>query len=138
MDDEYLWLLLPRREVSAAWADRATEMLLVPLLPAEAASVLDGLGVGTSSLNESSQTSSVVTEAAASKDTDDADRRWESLTVSERRVVLLAAEGLTNPEIGRQLYISPRTVSTHLKHAFVKLGVTSRVELAAFVVRREA
>ncbi len=41
----------------------------------------------------------------------------------------LAAAGLTNREIGQQLYLSPRTVSSHLYHAFPKLGVTPRAQL---------
>lgn len=61
---------------------------------------------------------------------------WASLTPSELEVVRLAAEGLTNPEIGRRLFISRRTVQTHLSHAFGKLEVASRVELAAYVARR--
>jgi hypothetical protein len=42
------------------------------------------------------------------------------------QIVQLAAAGFTNREIGQQLYVSPRTVSSHLYHAFPKLGVTSR------------
>jgi DNA-binding CsgD family transcriptional regulator len=61
---------------------------------------------------------------------------WESLTPSELEVVRLAAEGLTNPEIGQRLFISRRTVQTHLAHAFRKLDLSSRVELAAEAVRR--
>jgi DNA-binding CsgD family transcriptional regulator/tetratricopeptide (TPR) repeat protein len=61
---------------------------------------------------------------------------WESLTPSELDVVRLAAEGLTNPQIGQRLFISPRTVQTHLGHAFRKLDISSRVELAAESVRR--
>ena len=56
---------------------------------------------------------------------------WDALTGTERRVVDLAAQGLTNPEVGRRLGISRRTVETHLSHAFSKLGVSSRVQLAA-------
>src|SRR5207237_695912 len=56
--------------------------------------------------------------------------RWESLTQQERRVAWLVAEGISNPEIARRLGISARTVQTHVSHALVKLGVTSRVELA--------
>jgi DNA-binding CsgD family transcriptional regulator len=56
--------------------------------------------------------------------------RWESLTPAERRVAWLVAEGISNPEIARRLGISARTVQTHVSHALVKLGVTSRVELA--------
>jgi DNA-binding CsgD family transcriptional regulator len=62
---------------------------------------------------------------------------WESLTDAERRVVELAAEGLTNPQIGERLFISRRTAQTHLGHVFAKLGISSRVELAAEVTRRE-
>jgi DNA-binding CsgD family transcriptional regulator len=61
---------------------------------------------------------------------------WESLTPSELEVVRLTAEGLTNPEIGQRLYISRRTVQTHLAHAFRKLDISSRVELAAEAARR--
>ncbi len=55
---------------------------------------------------------------------------WASLTPTEARVVALVAEGKNGPEIGRQLYISPRTVQTHVTHAMRKLGLTNRVELA--------
>jgi DNA-binding CsgD family transcriptional regulator len=55
---------------------------------------------------------------------------WDSLTVAENRVARLAAEGRTNKQIAEQLYLSPYTVATHLKHVFTKLEVTSRVELA--------
>jgi DNA-binding CsgD family transcriptional regulator/tetratricopeptide (TPR) repeat protein len=55
---------------------------------------------------------------------------WDSLTVAENRVARLAADGRTNKQIAEQLYLSPYTVATHLKHIFTKLDVTSRVELA--------
>jgi DNA-binding CsgD family transcriptional regulator len=58
---------------------------------------------------------------------------WESLTGTERAVSLLVAEGLTNGAVARQLYISPHTVNTHLRHVFAKLGVSNRVALAAVV-----
>jgi DNA-binding CsgD family transcriptional regulator len=61
---------------------------------------------------------------------------WRALTTSELEVVRLAADGLTNPEIGRRLFISRRTVQTHLSSAFRKLEITSRVELAAHAARR--
>jgi DNA-binding CsgD family transcriptional regulator len=64
------------------------------------------------------------------------ERGWEALTPSELEVVKLAAAGLTNPEIGRRLFVSPRTVQTHLKHAFQKLELGSRVHLAAEVAKR--
>ena len=55
----------------------------------------------------------------------------DQLTPTELHVAQLAAQGLTNREIGERLYVSPRTVSTHLQRMFPKLGVTARGELAA-------
>ena len=63
---------------------------------------------------------------------------WESLTPTEQRVVDLVAEGLTNRQIGERLYVSPRTVQTHLAHIFAKLGVSTRAQLAAQVAHQQA
>src|SRR5204862_1079784 len=52
------------------------------------------------------------------------------LTPAERRVVELAADGLANKEIARSLFVTVRTVEVHLKHAYAKLGVRSRMQLA--------
>ena len=60
---------------------------------------------------------------------------WGSLTEAERITALLAAEGLSNPAIASRLFVSRHTVESHLKHAYTKLGVASRVELAALAVR---
>ena len=62
---------------------------------------------------------------------------WQSLTPSERAVVDLVAEGLSNPQIGQRLYISRRTVQTHLAHVFAKLQITSRTQLAAEAIRHQ-
>ncbi|HUR78886.1 MAG TPA: AAA family ATPase [Acidimicrobiales bacterium] len=56
---------------------------------------------------------------------------WDSLTDTERRIVELVTEGLTNRQIGERLYVSRRTVETHVSHVFSKLGMTSRAQLAA-------
>ena len=63
-------------------------------------------------------------------------RGWESLTESELRVAKLAAEGLTNRQIGERLFVSRRTVETHLKHVFQKLHLSTRAQLAAEAARR--
>ena len=55
------------------------------------------------------------------------------LTAREADVLGLVAKGLTNREIGQQLYLSHRTVRNHLYRIFPKLGITSRTELAAVV-----
>ena len=60
---------------------------------------------------------------------------WRSLTPAERAVAGLVAEGLSNPQIGERLYVSRRTVQTHVAHVFAKLDLTSRAHLAAEVTR---
>ena len=61
---------------------------------------------------------------------------WEALTDTELKVVRFVAERLTNPEIAERMFISRRTVQTHVSHALAKLGVTSRRDLAAEAARR--
>lgn len=57
-----------------------------------------------------------------------------SLTESEWRVARLVAEGLTNREVADQLFLSPHTVDSHLRHSFTKLGVNTRVELTRHIL----
>jgi DNA-binding NarL/FixJ family response regulator len=54
----------------------------------------------------------------------------DRLTPQELQIAQLAADGLSNPEIGERLFLSARTVASHLYRAFPKLGVASRAELA--------
>jgi DNA-binding CsgD family transcriptional regulator len=62
-----------------------------------------------------------------------ADRAQDRLTAQELHVAQLAAEGLTNRQIGQRLYLSHRTVSTHLHRIFPKLSITSRAELGTVI-----
>lgn len=61
---------------------------------------------------------------------------WGALTPTELEVALLVGEGLSNKEIGVRLFISPRTVHSHLTHVYTKLGLSSRLQLAQQAARR--
>jgi DNA-binding CsgD family transcriptional regulator len=61
---------------------------------------------------------------------------WASLTPTERQVVRLVSEGLANNDIAARLFVSPRTVQSHLTHVYTKLGLSSRVQLAQEAARR--
>jgi predicted ATPase/class 3 adenylate cyclase/DNA-binding CsgD family transcriptional regulator len=60
---------------------------------------------------------------------------WGSLTPTERDVVRLVSEGLANNDIAARLFVSPRTVQTHLTHVYTKLGLSSRVQLVQEAAR---
>jgi DNA-binding CsgD family transcriptional regulator len=62
---------------------------------------------------------------------------WASLTLTERDVVRLVNEELGNKDIATRLFVSPRTVQTHLTHVYTKLGLTSRMQLAQEAARHE-
>jgi predicted ATPase/DNA-binding CsgD family transcriptional regulator len=62
---------------------------------------------------------------------------WDSLTPAERQVVILVGEGLTNPEVGKRLFVSPRTVGHHLAHVYRKLNIHSRGALMKELADRE-
>jgi DNA-binding CsgD family transcriptional regulator len=68
----------------------------------------------------------LATGETARKRTDEA---RADLTPQEAHIAQLARDGLSNPEIGARLFISPRTVQYHLHKVFLKLDITSRNEL---------
>jgi DNA-binding CsgD family transcriptional regulator/tetratricopeptide (TPR) repeat protein len=63
---------------------------------------------------------------------------WESLTPTESKIAAMVAEGMSNPRIAAQLFLSPRTVATHVSHVLAKLGVHSRIDIAREAGRRSS
>ncbi|MFI0353261.1 ATP-binding protein [Actinomadura sp. 9N407] len=62
----------------------------------------------------------------------------EALTPQERQIALLVRDGLSNPEVGARLFLSPRTVEWHLRKVFTKLGISSRRQLPDALPCRES
>jgi DNA-binding CsgD family transcriptional regulator len=67
-----------------------------------------------------------------------ASRGWESLTPAEAKIAALVAEGMTNPQIATRLFLSHRTVATHVSHILGKLDVRSRIDIAREATDRRA
>ncbi len=63
---------------------------------------------------------------------------WDSLTDTEQAVARLVAEGLNNKQVAGRMYISTHTVAHHLRQAFRKLDIASRVELTRIVIAQDA
>ena len=62
----------------------------------------------------------------------------DDLTAQEQQIAKLACDGLSNPEIGARLFLSPRTVEWHLHKVFAKLGIRSRRELSSALPTSES
>jgi DNA-binding NarL/FixJ family response regulator len=65
-------------------------------------------------------------------------RGWDSLTPTEIKITALVAQGLSNPQIAARLFLSRRTVGTHVSHILSKLDVKSRIDIAREAASREA
>jgi DNA-binding CsgD family transcriptional regulator len=83
-------------------------------------------GIGAEAFAERAHRELLATGETARRRTDDT---RDLLTPQEAEIAKLAQDGLSNPEIGSQLFISPRTVQYHLRKVFRKLGITSRNQL---------
>ena len=84
-------------------------------------------GIGAEAFAERARRELLATGETARSRTDDT---RDILTPQEAQIAKLAGNGLSNPEIGAQLFISPRTVQYHLRKVFLKLDITSRNQLS--------
>ncbi|CAM2953593.1 response regulator transcription factor [Prescottella defluvii] len=80
---------------------------------------------------------SVLSPPVASRVLDRMRRPDQALTAREAELLTLLAEGLTNKELGKRLFISEATVKTHLAHIYAKLGVDSRAAAVSIALRRD-
>ncbi len=64
-------------------------------------------------------------------------RGWDSLTPTEVKITGMVAQGLSNPQIAAKLFLSPRTVGTHVSHILSKLDVNSRIDIAREAASRQ-
>jgi DNA-binding NarL/FixJ family response regulator len=65
------------------------------------------------------------------------DRGWDSLTPTELKIVTLVAQGMSNPQIAAQMFLSRRTVQGHVSHILTKLDVHSRMDIAREATLRD-
>ncbi len=65
------------------------------------------------------------------------DEKLARLSAQEERILTLVAQGMTNKEIGEELFISEKTVKNHLSHILSKLEVARRAEAAAYLTRHQ-
>ncbi len=80
---------------------------------------------------------SVLSPAVASRLVQQMQRPQEALTARESELLSLLAEGMTNRELGKALFISEATVKTHLGHIYAKLGVDTRSAAVSVALRRD-
>jgi DNA-binding NarL/FixJ family response regulator len=62
---------------------------------------------------------------------------WDALTETEHKVAVLVTEGLSNPDIAAKMFLSRRTVQSHVSSILAKLELASRVEVAVSAHQRE-
>ena len=102
----------------------------------EALATFEGLGA----VHDSSRVLAAMRSAGLRRGSRSPRRRaatgWDALTPTEVEVARLTIEGHSNPKIAEQMFVSKRTVQTHLSHIFGKLGISSRVDLARIAGER--
>jgi DNA-binding NarL/FixJ family response regulator len=125
------------RAVMAAIVAGASGFMLKEVQTTELLEAMRTVGRGGKILDASSS-AAVIEQIRRGNVVSEEDRVAQQLNERELKILDLIAEGLTNREIGEQLYLSEKTVKHHVSDILSKLGLTRRVEAAGFAIRRAA
>jgi DNA-binding NarL/FixJ family response regulator len=123
--------------VMAAIVAGASGFMLKEVQTAELLEAMRTVGRGGKTLDATSS-AAVIDQIRRGNVVTEEDRLAQQLSERELRVLELIADGLTNREIGEQLFLSEKTVKHHVSDILGKLGLTRRVEAAGFAIRRAA
>ena len=125
------------RAVMAAILAGASGFILKEVNTADLIAAMRTVAAGGKMLDAASS-AAVIDQIRRGNVVSEEDRLAQALSEREQKILDLIADGFTNREIGDQLYLSERTVKHHVSDILGKLGLTRRVEAAAFAIRRAA
>lgn len=125
------------RAVMAAIVAGASGFMLKEVQTADLIEAMRVVGRGGKTLDPVSS-AAVIEQIRRGNVVSEEDRLAAQLTERELRILDLIADGMTNREIGETLFLSEKTVKHHVSDILGKLGITRRVEAAAFAIRRAA
>lgn len=125
------------RAVMAAIVSGASGFMLKEVKTSELLDAMRTVGTGGKILDATSS-AAVIEQIRRGNVVSEEDRLAQQLSERELRILDLIADGLTNREIGEQLFLSEKTVKHHVSDILSKLGLTRRVEAAGFAIRRAA
>ncbi len=123
------------RAVMAAIVAGASGFMLKEVQTTELLEAMRTVGRGGKTLDATSS-AAVIDQIRRGNVVSEEDRIAQQLNERELKILDLIADGLTNREIGEHLYLSEKTVKHHVSDILSKLGLTRRVEAAAFAIRR--
>ncbi|MGW6281351.1 LuxR C-terminal-related transcriptional regulator [Kribbella sp. NPDC055071] len=122
-------LLVPVEEDVLAFHHDLVRQSVADRVPAAVRTALRRQAAGTRRCSTAPAAAQAIDRQPAADD-------WDGLTGGERTVAELVAQGLTNREVAARMFLSPHTVSFHLRKVYRKLGIRSRVELTRAFVHR--